>query len=189
MPVTEIELTLLKRCFEHQEGAWPDFVDRYLGLIYHVIQLTSQNRSVVLSETDTAELASEILQELVRNDYAPLRQFLGESSLAAYLTVVARRICVRRLVMMRQESALGHVHAHRQSFDGSSAEIEPVLAIAEVDRLLGMLEPGEARIVRLYHVEFLGFRDIARKLDIDEQQIAEVLRNARKRLSSDQSAE
>lgn len=189
MPVNDIELTLLKRCFEHQEGAWPDFVDRNLGLVYHVINLTSQNRSVVLSDSDTEELASEILQELVRNDYALLRQFRGESSLPAYLTVVTRRICVRRLVMMRQESALGHVHAHRQSFDGSSAEIEPVLALAEVDRLLGMLEPDDARIVRLYHVEFLGYRDIARKLDIDEQEIAEVLRNARKRLSEEQPSE
>lgn len=189
MPVNEIEMNLLRRCFEHQEGAWPDFVDRYLGLVYHVIGLTSQNRSVVLSESDTETLAGEILEELVRNDYALLRQFRGESSLPAYLTVVVRRICVRRLVMMRQEAALGHVHAHRQSFDGSSAEIEPVLALAEVDRLLGMLEHDDARIVRLYHFEFLGYRDIARKLEIEEQEVTDVLRSARKRLSEEQPAE
>lgn len=186
MPVDEIELNLLKQCFEHQEGAWPDFVDRYLGLIYQVVELTSQNRSVVLSDSDQETLAREILEEVVRNDYALLRQFRGESSLAAYMTVVARRICVRRLVTMRQESALGHVHAHRQSFAGSSAEIEPVLALAEVDRLLGTLDPDDARIVRLYHIEFLGYRDIARKLDIEEREIAEVLREARKRLNSEQ---
>ncbi len=189
MPVNEIELTLLKKCFEHQEGAWPDFVDGYLGLIYHVVNLTSQNRSVVLSDSDAEALVGEILEELVRNDYALLRQFRGESSLAAYLTVACRRICVRRLVTMRQESALGHVHAHRQSFEGSSAEIEPVLALAEVDRLLGILEPEDARIVRLYHVEFLGYRDIARKLDIEEQEIADVLRKARKRLSEERPAD
>ncbi|MBI1325561.1 sigma-70 family RNA polymerase sigma factor [bacterium] len=189
MPVNEIELNLLKRCFDHQEGAWPDFVDSFLGLIYHVIGLTSQNRSVVLSDSDHETLAGEILEELVRNDYALLRQFRGESSLAAYLTVVTRRICVRRLVMMRQEAALGHVHAHRQTFDGSSSEIEPVLALAEVDRLLGILEPDDARIVRLYHVEFLGFRDIARKLDIEEQEVTEVLRTARKRLSEEPATE
>lgn len=185
MPVNEIELSLLKRCFDHQEEAWPDFVDRYLPLIYHVVVLTSQNRSAVLSDADHETLVGEILEELVRKDYALLRQFRGESSLPAYLTVVARRICVRRLITMRQESALGHVQAHRISFEGSSAEIEPVLALEEVDRLLGILEPDAARIVRLYHVEFQGYRDIARKLDIDEAQIAEVLREARKRLKAE----
>jgi RNA polymerase sigma-70 factor (ECF subfamily) len=185
MPVNEIELTLLKRCFEHQEEAWPDFVDRYLGLIFHVVHLTSQNRSAVLSDSDVESIVGEILEDIARNDYAVLRQFRGESSLPAYLTVVARRVCVRRLVTMRQESALGHVQAHRVSFEGSSAEIEPVLALAEVDRLLGMLEADEARIVKLYHVEFQGYRDIARQLEIDEEQIAEVLRNARKLLKAE----
>lgn len=185
MPVSEIERELLKRCFEHQEGAWPDFVDSYLGLIWHVISLTSQNRSVVLSEPDMETQAGEILEEIARNDYALLRQFRGESSLPAYLTVVTRRICVRRLIQMRQESALGHVQAHRASVEGSSSEIEPVLALAEVDRLLGILEPEDAAIVRLYHIEFLGIRDIARKLDTEEAAVSEVLRQARKRLKAE----
>ena len=100
-------------------------------------------------------------------------------------TVRCRPICVRRLVQMRQESALGHVQAHRASFEGSSAEIEPVLALAEVDRLLGILEPEDAAIVRLYHIEFLGIRDIARKLDAEEAAVSEVLRQARKRLKAE----
>jgi len=184
MPVSEIERELLKRCFEHQEGAWPDFIDRYLRLIYHVIGLTSQNRSVTLKDSEVEAMANEILLELTSSDYATLRQFRGESSLAAYLTVLSRRICVRLLVQMRQQSALGHVQAHRASFEASSAEIEPLLAMADVTRLLEILDADDAEIVRSYHVEFLGIREIARNLDTDEIAIAEVLRNARKRLTA-----
>lgn len=188
MPVSEIERELLKRCFEHQEEAWPDFIDRYLRLIHHVIALTSQNRSVTLKESEVEELAAEILQELTSSDYAALRQFRGESSLAAFLTVVTRRICVRRLVEMRQQSALGHVQAHRASFEASSTEIEPLLAMADVNRLLELLDADDAEIVRLYHVEFLGVHEIARQIDAEEASISQVLRDARQRLNAESKA-
>lgn len=184
MPVTEIDLNLLKRCLDHQEGGWPDFVDRFHGLVYHVIRLTAQNRSMPLSEKDEETLAVEIFEELVRNDYALLRQFRGESSLAAYLTVVTRRICMRLLVKMKRESALGHVHARRVAFDGSSTEIEPVLALEDVDKLLGILEALDAEVVRLYHLEFLGHRDIARKLELEENEVSAILGNARSMLKN-----
>jgi RNA polymerase sigma-70 factor (ECF subfamily) len=185
MPISEIDQNLLKRCLEHDEGAWPDFVDRYLGLIFHVIRLTAQNRSMPLAESDVETLAAEILEEIVKNEYALLRQFRAESSLPAYLTVVSRRICMRLLVKMKRESALGHVHARRVSFDGSSTEIEPVLALEEVDKLLGILETQDAEVVRLYHLEFQGHRDIAKKIGIEENEIAEILSSARKLLKAE----
>jgi RNA polymerase sigma factor (sigma-70 family) len=89
---------LLQRCLHHEAGAWNDFVDRYLGLIYHVVRHTAHLRSVVLSPEDTEDMAAEVLLQLVGNDYAVFRQFQGHSSLATYLTVIARRICVHELV-------------------------------------------------------------------------------------------
>src|SRR5438477_2184917 len=95
--LTNLDRDLLKRCLGHQAGAWNDFVDRYLGLIYHVVHHTSHLRSVPLRPEDTEDLAAEVLLQIVANDYAVLRQFRGNSSLATYLTVVARRICVHEL--------------------------------------------------------------------------------------------
>ena len=37
MPLREIDRQLLDRCLKHEPGAWNDFVDRYMGLIYHTI--------------------------------------------------------------------------------------------------------------------------------------------------------
>ena len=28
---------LIRRCLHHEPGAWNDFVDRFLGLVYHVV--------------------------------------------------------------------------------------------------------------------------------------------------------
>src|SRR5215468_7241729 len=88
---------LLRRCLSRQSGAWNDFVDRFLGLIYHVVQHTAHLRSVPIGPEDTEDLAAEVLLQIVANDYAVLKQFRGQSSLSTYLTVIARRICVREL--------------------------------------------------------------------------------------------
>ena len=97
MALTNLDRDLLKRCLAHQPGAWNDFVDRFLGLIYHVVHHTAHLRSTPLQPEDTEDLAAEVLLQIVANDYAVLRQFRGNSSLATYLTVIARRICVHEL--------------------------------------------------------------------------------------------
>ena len=95
--LTAVDRALLQRCLNHQPGAWNDFVDRFLGVIYHVISHSAHLRSAPLHAEDTEDLAAEILLQIVANDYAVLRQFHGNSSLATYLTVIARRICVHEL--------------------------------------------------------------------------------------------
>src|SRR6516165_12570770 len=95
--LTNLDRDLLKRCLAHQPGAWNDFVDRYLGLIYHVVHHTAHLRSTPLRPEDIEDLAAEVLLQIVANDYAVLRQFRGHCSLATYLTVIARRNCVHEL--------------------------------------------------------------------------------------------
>src|SRR5438094_931784 len=97
MALTSVDRALVQRCLKREAGAWNDFVDRFLGLFYHTIHYTAHLRSVVLEPEDVEDLAAEILLQIVANDYAALRQFRGNSSLATYLTVIARRTCVHEL--------------------------------------------------------------------------------------------
>src|SRR5262249_20519490 len=95
--LTKPNRALLERCLQHAAGAWSDFVDRFLGLIYHVIHHTAHARSMPIRPEDIEDLAAEVMLRIVANDYAVLRQFRGESSLSTYLTVIARRICIEEL--------------------------------------------------------------------------------------------
>ena len=97
MALTAQDRNLLRRCLNHESGAWNDFIDRYLGLIYHVIQHTAHLRSHFLQPEETEDIAADIMEEIAAKDYAVLRQFRGNSSLASFLTVIARRICVTDL--------------------------------------------------------------------------------------------
>ena len=47
MPLRDIDRKLIDRCLRKEPGAWNDFVDRYMGLIYHVIQHVAYARSRV----------------------------------------------------------------------------------------------------------------------------------------------
>jgi RNA polymerase sigma-70 factor (ECF subfamily) len=87
--LSDIDRNLLERCLARKPRAWEDFVDRFTGLVIHVVNHTARCRSIMLSSTDREDLTAEVLLAVVRDDFAVLRHFRGKSSLATYLTVVA----------------------------------------------------------------------------------------------------
>ena len=97
-PFTAVDRDLLKRCLAREPGSWNDFVDRFLSLIYHTIGYTAHARSVRVGPEDVEDIAAEVLLQIVAADFKVLREFRKDSSLATYLTVIARRICVHELV-------------------------------------------------------------------------------------------
>lgn len=183
VPLREIDRQLIDRCLSKEPGAWNDFVDRYMGLIYHVVHHVSHARSVVLNPADVEDVAAEIFLAIVDDDYGVLRRFKGQSSLPTYLTVVARRTCIRELVKRQREAELGHVSAHRAMTSDEDADgAEPIASAEEVDRILKDLPERDAEVVRLYHLKYLNYRQISKQLGIPENSVGPILAKARKRL-------
>jgi RNA polymerase sigma-70 factor, ECF subfamily len=183
VPLRDIDRNLIDRCLRKEPGAWNDFVDRYMGLIYHVIQHAAYARSRLLSSEDVEDIAAEVLLRIVDDDYATLKKFKGISSLPTYLTVIARRIAVRELIKRQRENELGHANAHRAIVDdGSPDEVEAIVTAEEVQRMIDDLPEREAQVVRLYHLKYQNYRQIGKKLGIPENSVGPILAKARKRL-------
>jgi RNA polymerase sigma-70 factor (ECF subfamily) len=183
VPLAEIDRNLIDRCLRKEPGAWNDFVDRYIGLLYHVIQHAAYARSRVLSSEDIEDIAAEILLKFVDDNYSILRKFKGMSSLPTYLTVIARRIAVKELIQRHREEELGHTSAHRAFVDdGASDEAEAIASAEEVQRMLEDLPEREAEVIRLYHLKYQNYRQIGKKLGIPENSVGPILAKARKRL-------
>jgi RNA polymerase sigma-70 factor (ECF subfamily) len=185
--LTARDRELLKRCLNHEPGAWNDFVDRFLGLIYHVIQHTAHLRSTPLRPEETEDLAAEVLLAMVASDYAVLRQFRGHSSLATYLTVIARRICVQELarraaareVVPRDGTARPEeIEDHRPRSGGLET-------LEEVARLLQKLPGRERSVVRLYYLEGRSYEEISTELNMPVNSIGPILSRAREKLRKD----
>jgi RNA polymerase sigma-70 factor (ECF subfamily) len=186
VPLTSADRDLLKRCLHHDPGAWNDFVDRFLGLVYHVIHHTAHLRSMPLRPEDVEDLAAEVLVQVVANDYHVLRQFRGQSSLATYLTVIARRICVHELARRAAaRQAQSRVDGRRppepepEEHPRTGVGLE---TLEEVAQLLKKLPSRERAVVRLYYLEGRTYEEIATELNVPINSIGPILTRARKRL-------
>ena len=180
MALSEIDRTLLQNCVARKPRAWEDFADRFLGLVIHVVDHTAQSRSVRLTLQDAEDLAAEVFLTLVNNDFAVLRRFRGESSLATYLTVVSRRVVVRELLKRKPTANLRDVP--RVNGNGADSAEERVSNREEVARLLDGLNGKEADVVRLYHLEGKSYHEISSAVGVPENSIGPTLSRARAKM-------
>ena len=72
MALSEIDKNLLDRCLARKPGSWEDFVDRFLGLVTHVVNHTTQSRSMKLSPQDREDLCAAVFLSIVRGEFAVL---------------------------------------------------------------------------------------------------------------------
>ena len=191
MALTELDRGLLERCLNRDGNAWRDFVDRFAGLFTRVIHHTAHARSVKLSENDIDDLCAEIFVAILTDDFAALRRFRGDSSLATYLTVIARRIVVREVFRRRMSEAMGHVKPHQANLQMVQAAYPDVTRIENeelVKQMLTGLPELDAKIVRQYHLEGRSYREISEQLGVPENSIGPTLSRARERLRQNLSA-
>ncbi len=193
MGLSEIDRSLLERCLQKKSRAWEDFVDRFVGLVVHVINHTAQARSIRLDPQDRDDLCAEVFLAVIKGDYALLRNFRGQSSLATYLTVVARRIVVRELLHRKSTSRLGDgavalavgvagENAAQTVADPRPSVEQRLSDQEEVQRLLGGLQGTEAQVVRLFHLEGKTYQEISSVIGMPENSIGPILSRARNKL-------
>jgi RNA polymerase sigma-70 factor (ECF subfamily) len=182
--LSEIDRSLLQRCLARKPRAWEDFVDRFMGLVVHVVNHSVQSRSLRLTAEDREDLVAQVFLTVVKDDLAVLRHFRGESSLATYLTVVARRVVVAELLRQRahikrenHQPADGH-HAHEVT-DGAEQRVSNR---DEVERMMADLDAAEANVVRMYHLEGMSYQEISSAVGMPENSVGPTLSRARRKM-------
>lgn len=202
MVLTNNDRDLLARCLAREPLSWNQFVDRFLGLVLHIIRHTAQIHGVALDDADCDDLTADIFLTLVDRDFAVLRRFRGRSSLATYLTVVARRVIVHRLFhdpshMMRSRAS----QARSQALLTRPTSLRPVLVgdlgdmageldpaqqrmgdREQVERLMSKLDPPEAAVVRMFHLEGKSYQEISAHIGMPENTIGPTLSRARNKM-------
>lgn len=185
MALTDLDRKLLQRCLSKDPAAWKDFVDRFMGLFVHVVQHTGHARSVPLSRDDIDDLCADVFVAIVADNFGVLRRFRGKSSLATYLTVIARRVTVRQMSARRMAEALGHVSAHAASIEQADASV-PQQAVDDREQIASLLKdlhPRDALAVRMSFFEHKTYAEIAAALKIPENSVGPILTRARERLN------
>ncbi len=180
MVFSEIDRKLLERCLARKPRGWEDFVDRFLALFYHVVDHTAALRDIPLTPADRDDICAEILLRLIENDFAILRRFRGQASLATYLAVIGRRIAVK-LLKQRASQPQGLTAEQAQVVEESQL-LTDLGSRHEVEELLKHLPEREARAMRLFYLEGKRYGEIARELGVAENSVGPILSRARETL-------
>ncbi len=190
MALSEIDRNLIQRCLARSPRAWEDFVDRFMGLVIHVVNHTAKCRSIRLTREDRDDLASQVFLAIVGEEFAVLQRFRGECSLATYLTVVARRVVVHQLLDRKIAAPLQGSLEEAVGSDGEEAE-QRISDREQVERLLSGLQETEAAVVRMYHLEGKSYREISAATGMSENTVGPTLSRARLKMrqtGADQAA-
>jgi len=181
--LSDLDRDLLAQCLDRGPGAWNEFVDRFLGLVVHVIHHSAQARSIRLNEADVEDLCAEVFMEIVRDDFRVLRTFRGKSSLATYLTVIARRVVVRTLLATNKAGA--RLDSQRPPViapDGSANHEQRIADREQVEQMLAGLNGQESQIVRMFHLEGKSYQEISTAVGVAPNSIGPMLSRAREKL-------
>lgn len=205
MSLSDVDRQLLQRCLDREPRAWQDFVDRFVGLVVHVVNRTAMGRGLSMDESTRDDMVAEVFLVFVRHDFAVLRRFRRQCSLATYLTIVARRVVVRRLtadsaVAANQTSisaignslSNGNTVTNRNTVSGATnghatptrtnPELQRMENAEEVEHLMLRLDPREASIVRMYHLEGKSYQEISQAVGLSENTIGPMLHRARAKM-------
>lgn len=178
--LTTQDRDLLRLCLAGAPGAWEAFLERFSGLLAFVAERSAAQRGMSLNAADRDDLVADVMVEILRNDAAVLRGFAGRASLPTFLTVVARRVCVRSLLRARK--------SRMASTDGAvdcGERKNPTVVAAnhdEIETLLQRLDPQTARLVRLHHLEGRSYGEISRITGLPLGSIGPTLSQARQRM-------
>jgi RNA polymerase sigma-70 factor (ECF subfamily) len=161
-----------------------------MGLIVHVVNHSAQAKSIRLTSEDREDLVGVVFLGIIKDEFAVLRHFRGESSLATYLTVIARRVVVHELLKNKQNSRLSlakldHGPANGDSTHGAAAPHHAEQRLSDrdqIDRLLEELDGTEAQIVRMYHLEGKSYEEISSAVGMPENSVGPTLSRARRKM-------
>ncbi|MEQ9406209.1 MAG: sigma-70 family RNA polymerase sigma factor [Fuerstiella sp.] len=184
MPLTEKDRQLVNDLLTGTAGAWTVFVDRYANLIVQVVQHTAHAHSLKLTRDDVEDLTADVFSTLLERNMGAIRGFRGRSSFATYLTVVVRRVVLRKLTQRRYLQAFGHVQAHQVSVveaseDHGSRQVE---ARDEVDSLMTRLPQPLRTVVESCYLNGHSYREISRLCRVPMNSIGPMLARARELL-------
>ncbi len=186
------DLALAQGCVQGQRACWQTLIERYQSTVRLAVLHTLRARSVPLREALLEDLTSDVMVELVRNDFRKLRSYSGRCRLGSWLKVVASHYTIDYLRRKKPSLSLNDdtptSRALRESLVCPRPGPEHILDNARrreaLRQLWERLCSEDRRFVELFYEQGLGFEDTARAMDTTVGAIYARKNRVRKKLLS-----
>ena len=126
-------------------------------------------------------MAADVFLALAQNNFAPLRRFKGNSGLATYIAVIARRIVIRLLSAHVRRTSSGSLTTEPED---QSSELPHFENREQVEKLLATLNDGEAVLMRLAFLENKSYQQIHDETGISLNSIGAIISRAKTKLAA-----
>lgn len=183
---------LIEALVARDRNAWRQFVETFQGVVLARVARTAQECSRTLNRADMEDLCAEVFASLIANDFSSLRRFEGRSTLATWLSVVTRRICLRHIYKRRLDMAKGSATESSSEADmeeigeqGNPDALASLIASEDAERLrdcLEQLNPADQHVLRLYYLDELSYAEISQSLDVSINTVGPKLHRAQSTL-------
>jgi RNA polymerase sigma-70 factor (ECF subfamily) len=180
--LSNLDRDLLRDCLDGNEDAWKGFCDRFIGLIIHTVQHVASSFRIRLDDATRDDLVADVFLSFLEKDLAVLRRFRGDSSLASYLVVVARRTVIRRILQWKLRGSDASLEALQIEPAAKNSDQESLAVDWNAPEALRGLSDEEASAIRMFHLEGKSYREIGSSLGIAENSIGPFLTRARQKL-------
>lgn len=176
---------LIQRVTAGDTAAWGKFVAAYQGLVISRLRSAARETGRRLSPTDLDDLCVEVFTGLIADDFAALRQFRGDASLATWLSVITRRAFLEHLAQPcdapNDSSADNPEDPAGIRFRSCAPDTPEYIAPDELPRLLAhlhRLRDHEARLVRFFYMQELSYREISDQTGLPPEKLGPMLQDA-----------
>jgi len=181
--LTPDEADLLARCVRRQPSAWEEFLARYRPTLERAARATLLRVVGSVRDDDAEAVVEATLLALIKDDYASLRAFAGRSSLAGYLQVITTRVGLNHLRTERRKGWLRYrpLDAAADSPVEKPTPQDPE-RLAGLRRALEQLPPRDQLILKLFHLDGAGYKEIAALTGLSMNAVSPALIRARQKI-------
>lgn len=181
---TPDEADLLARCLAGGPRAWEDFLGRYRGALERAARAVLRRVVGGGRDDDQEAVVEAVLIVLVKDDYAALRAFAGRSSLAGYLQAITTRVALNHLRTERRKGWLKFRPLDSVSEAPAAEPDEPAdpQRLAALQEALDRLPPRDRLILKLFHLDGAGYKEIAALMGLSLNAVSPALIRARQRI-------
>jgi len=184
------ESDLLDRCVRRLPSAWEEFLSRYRIVLERAARATLLRVVGSVRDDDVEAVVETTLMALVKDEFAALKSFAGRSSLAGYLQAITTKVGLNHLRTERRKGwlrfrpldAAADAPAEEPTIEEPTIIEEDPQRLAALQRALEQLPPRDRLILKLFHLDGAGYKEIAALMGLSMNAVSPALIRARQKI-------
>lgn len=157
---------------------------RYQDVVYSRIRVTCISSRIEIDASDCDDICAEVFAVLLARDMSCLKRFRGDSSIATWISVIAKRVCLRQLQKISR-SITKPVNNIEKETGAEESHVSQLILKEEISHLwinVKKLGYGDQQVLNMYFREELSYAEISQRMGISVNTVGPKLHRAQKRL-------